>query len=825
MLTGLTDALVAPAPRIEAVLPSLLEFLRGTILVGHNIGFDVAFLRNAFERAGHPRFDPVRVDTVALARRLVRDEVPDCRLGTLASRFRLDHKPTHRALDDALATTDLLHLLIERATALGVLGIDDLTTLASMAGHPQAAKLKLTSSLPRSPGVYLFCGHRDEVLYVGKATNLRQRVRSYFGREDRRRIGPMLREAQAVRHHCLPDPLSAEVVEARLIARLKPRYNRAGTRADRYCYVRLDVDSAWPRLAIVRDAGAHRRPPGAVAVADDGDAGRRGAAGRAAAAALLGPARAQPRRRRRVRRRARRPRWAWPRARAPASPSGAPTTTPSAPRSAAMTGCGGPVAERLAERMRTLAAAQRFEEAAMTRDRMSALDGAVTRTRQMDDLLARGRFETTRGDVTWVVDHARLVDVRVAGSTAGALPAAPPPAPEPGRPLPRLLADEALVLARRLPLPDATTSAADAAPSLRAGTLRIRHGRGQAVRSAASWETATMAARAPAALPLSIDCSAIARPAGRSSAAPPTTSAAAALSTTMSRWAPRSPSSTRRTTSALCSGSPPTSWSWVAGARPSATGSTVNVRAPPSWWRASTVDGPVVVSSSSPPPWTTHASVDPWARSDASMRSAKRASATPMIWRRTRPGLAIGPSRLNTVGIPISRRDGAAKRNAGWNRGAKQKPIPASSTQRCTPSGVSSSTTPSASSTSAVPHSDDAPRAPCLHTGTPAPATTIAAIVETLIECERSPPVPTTSTARARRSSPSGTSSAAASTASSSPDSSSAVSPLARRATTKPISWAGVALPPRIVAIAARAWSAVRSRPASSSVSSPGQPP
>ena len=136
-----------------------------------------------------------------------------------------------------------------------MLGLDDLTTLASMAGHPQAAKLKLTANLPRSPGVYLFCGHRDEVLYVGKATNLRQRVRSYFGREDRRRIGPMLREAQSVRHHRLPDPLSAEVVETRLIARLMPRYNRAGTHADRYCYVRLDVDSAWPRLAVVREPG------------------------------------------------------------------------------------------------------------------------------------------------------------------------------------------------------------------------------------------------------------------------------------------------------------------------------------------------------------------------------------------------------------------------------------------------------------------------------------------------------------------------------------------------------------------------------------------
>jgi DNA polymerase-3 subunit epsilon len=118
---------------------------------------------------------------------------------------------------------------------------------------------------------------------------------------------------------------------------------------------------------------------------------------------------------------------------------------------AAMTGGAEGVAARLTDRMRTLAAAQRFEEAAMARDRLSALEGAIKRTRQMEGLLARGRFETTRGDVTWVVDHARLVDVRVAGSTAGALPAAPPAAPEPGRPLPRTLADEALVLARRLP--------------------------------------------------------------------------------------------------------------------------------------------------------------------------------------------------------------------------------------------------------------------------------------------------------------------------------------------------------------------------------------
>ena len=102
----------------------------------------------------------------------------------------------------------------------------------------------------------MFRGQRDEMLYVGKATNLRQRVRSYFGSDDRRKIGPMLRETQSVSHLDLPDALTAEVIESRLISSLLPRYNRAGTRADKYCYVKLDVDSAWPRLSVVKNPSA-----------------------------------------------------------------------------------------------------------------------------------------------------------------------------------------------------------------------------------------------------------------------------------------------------------------------------------------------------------------------------------------------------------------------------------------------------------------------------------------------------------------------------------------------------------------------------------------
>ncbi len=93
LLTGITQSMVATAPRIEAVLPSLQEFIGDAVVVGHNVGFDMSFINAAMLRADRHSFRNTVVDTLPLARRLVRDEVPDCRLGTLAARFRLDHRP------------------------------------------------------------------------------------------------------------------------------------------------------------------------------------------------------------------------------------------------------------------------------------------------------------------------------------------------------------------------------------------------------------------------------------------------------------------------------------------------------------------------------------------------------------------------------------------------------------------------------------------------------------------------------------------------------------------------------------------------------------
>jgi len=131
MLTGITDDMVLGAPPVSSVLPSLLEFVRGSVIVGHNVGFDLSFLDAALGAGGYEPLPNTTVDTLALARRLVRPDVPDCKLRTLASALRLEHLPSHRALDDVRATADLLHRLIEYATGYGVFVLGDLLDMVA----------------------------------------------------------------------------------------------------------------------------------------------------------------------------------------------------------------------------------------------------------------------------------------------------------------------------------------------------------------------------------------------------------------------------------------------------------------------------------------------------------------------------------------------------------------------------------------------------------------------------------------------------------------------------------------------------------------------
>lgn len=261
-LTGITTAMVCDAPTIDSVLPMFLEFARGAVLVAHNAGFDVGFLRAAAQRCGIAWPRPQVLCTVRLARRvLTREEAPSVRLAALARLFAAAAQPTHRALDDARATVDVLHALIERVGNQGVHTYADLRSYLPDVTPAQRRKKVLADPLPHRPGVYLFRGPAGEVLYVGTAVDLRRRVGQYFtGADPRGRMKEMVTLAVAVDHVECAHALEAGVRELRMLAAHAPPYNRRSRFPQRWWWLAL-TDEAFPRLAAVR-APRHDRAVG-----------------------------------------------------------------------------------------------------------------------------------------------------------------------------------------------------------------------------------------------------------------------------------------------------------------------------------------------------------------------------------------------------------------------------------------------------------------------------------------------------------------------------------------------------------------------------------
>ncbi len=446
VLTGITEAMLLPAPAIAEALPAFLEFLGDAVIVGHNVRFDIAFLDAACRARGADRLANRRTDTLALARRLLRDDVPNLKLSTLARHLRVPTDPVHRAMADAQATAEVFHVLLERAATFGVLGLDDLLALPSMHAHPSAQKLGLTAKLPRKPGVYVFRDRHGRPLYVGKATNLRSRVRSYFAGDDRRKVPQLLRETVAIDHVVCRDPLEAAIREIRLIQRWQPRFNRQGKSQRGYSYVRLTRER-FPRIVVTRTA------------ARDGSL-HLGPLPSSTFAHLVREAieTAVPLRRctRRIGRRS--------------------TVVDCGVCTAAQLGvatcpCSGAISDDeyaelvavverglggephllfapLEARMRHLARDERYEEAAMTRDRLAALSRALRRRDSIDAVRVPERLELVRrdprtGTVTRVeLEHGRLLIEAGPGNSNGVEPpdlAAPPSFAE---------VDELLIVAR-----------------------------------------------------------------------------------------------------------------------------------------------------------------------------------------------------------------------------------------------------------------------------------------------------------------------------------------------------------------------------------------
>ncbi len=252
-LTGIGDPMVADAPAVDWVLPSFVEFSRGCVFVAHNARFDFSFLNVALQRLDYDPLPSPPVCTARLARRVVWPDVPNVRLQTLAQYFRTAVRPTHRALADAEACAEVLHGLLDLGSRLGIVTLGDLHGAVRARGRPNFGKIRLADRLPNAGGVYLFRSRDGRVLYVGKSKHLRSRVKSYFYGDERKQVGALLQEVASVDGIACGSEIESLVLEARLIRQHEPKYNRRGKTWRRYAYLKIDRREAFPRIKVVRE--------------------------------------------------------------------------------------------------------------------------------------------------------------------------------------------------------------------------------------------------------------------------------------------------------------------------------------------------------------------------------------------------------------------------------------------------------------------------------------------------------------------------------------------------------------------------------------------
>ena len=255
-LTGISNAMVADAPRFEELADEVLGRLSGRLFVAHNARFDYGFLKNEFRRCGHD-FRATVLCTVKLSRKLFPQHARH-NLDSLVARHGLLVSGRHRALGDARLIHQFWNLVRSDVEPdLLAATVRQLTARPSLPPNLDPAAI---DELPDGPGVYLFYGENNLPLYVGKSKELKKRILSHFA-ADHAAAREMSLAQQVRRIECIRTggEIGALLKEAALIKSLQPIHNRTLRRNDDLCFWLLGEvrPGQWqPRLLTVGDLGA-----------------------------------------------------------------------------------------------------------------------------------------------------------------------------------------------------------------------------------------------------------------------------------------------------------------------------------------------------------------------------------------------------------------------------------------------------------------------------------------------------------------------------------------------------------------------------------------
>lgn len=261
-LTTITNEHVRDAPLFADVASELVEFIGDSLIVGHNVSFDINFVNAELARVDMPPLINERLDTMGLAVRLLRS-LRKPSLDRVASAVGLSPRRVHRAGGDARLTAEVALRLVNEGARQGVTSIDQLKSAATVVtprprddvGRARSVlDRSLAHAMPKKPGVYLMKNDRDEIIYVGKSKNLRDRVSSYYSQPIgyTRKLDGLIEAVVTIDHEVVGSELEALLLESQLIRRYQPRYNTALKRSEHYPYIKVDTTNPWPRIQVAR---------------------------------------------------------------------------------------------------------------------------------------------------------------------------------------------------------------------------------------------------------------------------------------------------------------------------------------------------------------------------------------------------------------------------------------------------------------------------------------------------------------------------------------------------------------------------------------------
>ncbi len=255
-LTGISNEDILDAPTFDQITEEIKNFIKGSILVGHNLSFDYAFLSKEFERAEVILPKLQQVCTLKLSRTLF-PELKSKSLGNMVKHFKIRHRDVHRALGDAAATAKvflkILNLLVNDHNCENISDLSSFQITPSVSKSFRLIKKRLVNDLANltdAPGVYFFKDSKDKIIYIGKAKSLKKRVKNYFSSSASRKAKKIARKANRLGFTETKSELSALVLEAELIKQHKPQFNTLLKKFSKNYFIRIKSNHKYPDIKV-----------------------------------------------------------------------------------------------------------------------------------------------------------------------------------------------------------------------------------------------------------------------------------------------------------------------------------------------------------------------------------------------------------------------------------------------------------------------------------------------------------------------------------------------------------------------------------------------